>query len=71
MGNDWIIHVLADLQTFAKGNDLPLLAVQLEQTALVATAEITTTTRDTPRAVCGDTVESRSLFAQTGPGHSA
>jgi len=34
MGKDWIIDVLADLRTFAQKNDLPILAVQLEETAL-------------------------------------
>ena len=40
MVNDWIIDVLVDLKTFAIKNGLPTLAVHLENTALVATAEI-------------------------------
>ena len=40
MTNDWIIEVLADLTTFATENGLTALADQLEDTALVAKAEI-------------------------------
>ncbi len=40
MRSDWILDVLADLRTFALSNDLPALAEQLDDTALVAMAEI-------------------------------
>ncbi len=40
MANDWIIDVLADLKTYARKNGLSVLANQLEETTLVATAEI-------------------------------
>jgi len=40
MKNDWILDVLADLKTFAHANGLSALAEQLEDTALVAAAEI-------------------------------
>ena len=40
MKNDWILDVLADLKTFAHANGLIALAEQLEDTALVAAAEI-------------------------------
>lgn len=40
MTNDWIIDVLTDLKTFATENGLIALAGQLEDTALVASAEI-------------------------------
>ena len=40
MANDWIIDVLADLKTFATENGLTALAGQLEDTALVASTEI-------------------------------
>ena len=42
MQTDWILDVLADLKTFAMSNDLPVLAEQLDDTALVAMAEIAT-----------------------------
>lgn len=40
MGHDWIIDVLADLRSFARENDLPLLHQQLEDAGLVAQIEI-------------------------------
>ena len=39
MRSDWILDVLADLRTFALSIDLPALAEQLDDTALVAMAE--------------------------------
>jgi hypothetical protein len=39
MRSDWILDVLADLRSFAEANDLPRLAEQLDDTALIATAE--------------------------------
>lgn len=40
MRSDWILDVLADLRTFALSIELPVLAEQLDDTALVALAEI-------------------------------
>ncbi|SEP14798.1 hypothetical protein SAMN04490248_12929 [Salinihabitans flavidus] len=40
MRYDWILDVLADLQTFARSNGLELLSDQLEDSRFVATAEI-------------------------------
>ena len=40
MRSDWILDVLADLKTFALSIDLRALAEQLDDTALVALAEI-------------------------------
>jgi hypothetical protein len=40
MRNDWILDVLTDLKAFAQANGLSALAEQLEDTALVAAAEI-------------------------------
>ncbi len=40
MRSDWILDVLADLRSFAQANDLPRLAEHLDDTALIATAEI-------------------------------
>jgi hypothetical protein len=40
MGRVWIIDVLADLRSFARDNDLPLLTAQLEEAGLVAAVEI-------------------------------
>ena len=40
MRSDWILDVLADLRTFAQAIDMPALAEHLDDTALVAMAEI-------------------------------
>lgn len=40
MRSDWILDVLADLKTFANSIDMPALAEQLDDTAIVAMAEI-------------------------------
>lgn len=40
MKSDWILDVLTDLRAFAHANGLPLLAEQLDDTAIVAMAEI-------------------------------
>lgn len=40
MRSDWILDVLADLRSFALSNNLPALAEQLDDTAIVALTEI-------------------------------
>ena len=40
MQSDWILDVLADLKTFAHAHGMPALAEQLDDTAIVAMAEI-------------------------------
>ncbi len=45
MTRDWIIDVLADLRTFSRQNGLPGLAEQLDDTILLAAAEIGRTNR--------------------------
>ncbi|MEP1521047.1 MULTISPECIES: hypothetical protein [Ascidiaceihabitans] len=40
MRSDWILDVLTDLKTFARANELMALAEQLDDTAIVAMAEI-------------------------------
>lgn len=77
-GQRWIIDVLADLKAFAEQNDLPLLAAQLGETALVAQVEIaqgpvalTEGTAlaghgATPLAVLGDNAGTRNISGQGG-----
>ncbi len=38
--NEWILDVLADLKTFASTNGMRVLAEQLDDTKLIAAAEI-------------------------------
>jgi len=40
MQNEWILDVLADLRTFARKNGLGVLAEQIDDTRLVAAAEL-------------------------------
>jgi len=40
MRRDWILDVLADLKAFAATNELPVLAGQLDDAAIVAATEI-------------------------------
>ena len=50
MKNEWILDVLADLKTFATQNGLGLLAEHLDDTRLVAAAELAST----GEGRCGD-----------------
>ncbi|SLN49314.1 hypothetical protein ROG8370_02182 [Roseovarius gaetbuli] len=43
MRNEWILDVLADLQTFAHENGMSVLAEQLDYTRLVAATELALT----------------------------
>lgn len=40
MRNKWILDVLADMRAFARANSLPRLAEALDDTALIAAAEL-------------------------------
>lgn len=71
MGHEWIIDVLADLKSFAKQNDLPLLAAQLDDTALVASAEIATVVEKSSPLTRGDCVGTRPILTNTGAGRRA
>ena len=42
MRREWILDVLSDLKTFARDNGMIALAEQLDDTAIVAMAEIAT-----------------------------
>lgn len=44
--NDWILDVLSDLKSFALANDLGALAEQLDDTTLIAAAEIVSQTEE-------------------------
>lgn len=65
MGHNWIIDVLADLESFAQQNELPMLADQIGQAALVATAEITATSEGAPTMVLSDGDKVRPISAGT------
>ena len=71
MGHEWIIDVLADLKSFAKTNDLPMLAMQLEDAALIASAEIQSTTEVLSPRTRGDSSGTRHIFASAGASRRA
>ncbi len=50
MTNCWILEVLVDMQHYARRNDLPKLAAQLEDTLEKAQAEITARASKTARS---------------------
>ena len=56
--HDWILDVLVDLKAFASANDLGGLAEQLDDTMLIAMAEI------------GSTGEGALVGAKAKPGRS-
>ncbi|MFT4961050.1 MAG: hypothetical protein ACI92Z_002136 [Paracoccaceae bacterium] len=66
MQNDWILDVLADLKTFAETNGLEALAQQLDDTALVAAAEISSTRTRVQTKAYGDTSNNRPSIGGFG-----
>jgi hypothetical protein len=40
MRHDWILNVLADLQSYAEKNDLPVIAEAAKQNIIIARSEI-------------------------------
>lgn len=69
MTQDWILDVLSDLRTFAARNDMPALVEQLDDTLLVATAEIAA--RDTSSAMVGDGKPARDFHRPHAAGDNA
>ncbi|UWR24276.1 hypothetical protein [Sulfitobacter sp. S190] len=68
MKSDWILDVLADLRTFANANGLPALAEQLDDTALIATAEIASLGERPMERTHGDTAQVGSGLRDLGTG---
>ena len=71
MQKDWILDVLADLRAFAMSNDLPALAEQLDDTALVALAEISQRGGNGPGQGYRDRYGTRGHFGGSGAGGHA
>lgn len=71
MRSDWILDVLTDLKTFATANDLPVLAEQLDDTAIIALAEIAALHERTQNKTDVDDPISREDFGGVGTsGHA-
>ena len=68
MEQNWIIDVLADLRSFARKNDMPLLTAQLEEAATVASGEIAFKAEAAARLTRGDSTETRQISAGAGSG---
>ena len=64
MANDWILDVLADLRTYARKNGLSALAIQLEDTTLIAATEIASTEGRAPVTAVCDAGTARSVFRE-------
>lgn len=70
MQHDWILDVLADLQQFASANGLNTLAEQLEDTTLIAAADLMSMQGGTARKN-GDTGGYRPNSGGVGQHNSA
>lgn len=55
--NEWILDVLSDLKAFAVANGLNALAEQLDDTKLIAAAEITSLKDEACAPANGNTVQ--------------
>lgn len=72
MRSDWVLDVLADLRSFAEANALPLLAEQLDDTALVAIAEIASRDERSAKQIdVGKTDETGGHLVLVGAGRHA
>lgn len=66
MGHKWIIDVLDDLGAFARQNELPVLAVHLEEATRIAMAEAAPAVDGSPVRGFADGVGPRRLSGSSG-----
>lgn len=72
MNGNWMIDVLGDLKVFARGNNMPRLAEQLEETILVALTETASTEQEAPlRVIERDGAVTRVIYREAGTGSNA
>ncbi len=71
MQYEWILDVLTDLKSFAKGNGLRALAEQLDDTSLVAAAEIAQVAEDTAGGLALDADKAFGLHRGVTAGNDA
>jgi hypothetical protein len=69
--NDWILDVLADLKNFAAANGMVALAEQLDDTKIVAAAELSSTSTEVNARTDGDQFEPGSNHQGFGRHQSA
>jgi len=68
MAQDWILDVLTDLRDFARANGLPATAEQLDDTRMMALAEIAS---QSERAPLGDKGRAGAHIGTAGDGDCA
>ena len=66
MKQDWIIDVLRDLRSFAFANGMDTLAAQIDETQLVAMAEIESKTDEPLSDTTHTNIPIRSLLVEVG-----
>lgn len=66
MAHEWVLDVLADLQSFARSNDLDELAAHLEEASFVATSEIRTQVEGVTQDKYGDAAGNRAYPPRCG-----
>ena len=66
MKQDWIIDVLRDLRSFASANGMDTLAAQIDETQLVAMAEIESKTDEPLSDTTNTKSPIRSLLVEVG-----
>ncbi|WP_171239795.1 hypothetical protein [Ruegeria sp. HKCCA5491] len=64
--NEWILDVLSDLNAFAVENGLTALAEQLDDTKLIATAEIASASNEARAPADGNTTRFESSSGGLG-----
>lgn len=68
MQYEWILDVLTDLKAFANSNGLSALAEQLDDTSLVAAAEISQTTGATAGGLALNATKSDGIYRDASAG---
>ena len=68
MRSDWILDVLADIKTFALSNHMPALAEHLDDTAIIAMAEISASEQRMQAQAHATDSETRTHSGEYGAG---
>ena len=66
MAHEWVLDVLADLQSFADANDLSALAAHLEDAGLIAAADIASQNERNLQQSYGEAIPVRAHPTGTG-----
>lgn len=66
MAHEWVLDVLADLQTFADANSLPALAAHLDEAGLIAAGELVPQDERTAQRAYAEAIGARTHPARLG-----